>query len=98
MGKLYAGEELSINIENFLSLPERGNMLFLWNLETKPQEYESLPSNIKVSPSGRSVVIKELKKGRLGVLNCVIYSSNRYAVAKRRFNILKIGEHQKSLS
>ncbi|CAL1290914.1 unnamed protein product, partial [Larinioides sclopetarius] len=90
MGSLYPGEELNINLENFLTLPEKGNFLFDWKMERMDRKTRTLPSNFKKSTSGRSVVVKEFKRAQAGIIDCVVYSSTGIAIAKRRFSINRL--------
>ncbi|XP_054711172.1 uncharacterized protein LOC129220768 [Uloborus diversus] len=91
MGNVYSSGQLNINLENFISLPERGKLTFDWTIKQPDGQYLPLPSNFRISPSGRSVVIKELKRAHAGILMAVIYSSRNVAIAKRKFSIEKIG-------
>ncbi|GFT39954.1 EGF-like domain-containing protein [Nephila pilipes] len=92
MGKVYSGEEIIINVENFLTLPESGNYVFEWMLEGNFRKTHPLPANFKLSISGRSIVVKELKKIQAGVIVCVVYSPTGMSVAKRRFSIKKVSK------
>ncbi|XP_042904561.1 uncharacterized protein [Parasteatoda tepidariorum] len=90
MGRVYYGEELNINMENFLTLPEKGNLDFEWSVEKPEGDKESLPSNVKISSSGRSIIVKELKNGQMKTISCVVFSLNGIAIAKRRFKIREL--------
>ncbi|XP_055941668.1 uncharacterized protein LOC129971716 [Argiope bruennichi] len=90
MGSLYPGEEINVNLENFVTLPENGNFLFDWKMERSDGKTRTLPSNFKKSTSGRSVVVKEFKRAQAGIIVCVVYSSTGIAVAKRRFSINRV--------
>ncbi|GFQ94508.1 EGF-like domain-containing protein [Trichonephila clavata] len=90
MGKVYAGEEINIYMENFITLPEGGSYVFDWMLEGEFRKPIPLPSNFKLSTSGRSIKVKELKKFQTGIIACIMYSPTGIAVAKRRFSIQKV--------
>ncbi|GFV65738.1 EGF-like domain-containing protein [Trichonephila clavipes] len=98
MGKVYAGEEINIYMENFITLPEGGSYMFDWMLEGEFGKPLPLPSNFKLSTSGRSMKVKELKKFQTGIIACIMFSPTRIAVAKRRFSIQKVAASDKRRS
>ncbi|XP_076330970.1 uncharacterized protein LOC143236552 [Tachypleus tridentatus] len=84
IGFVYPGEELMINIENHITLPPEG-IIIDWRLERNRSRLEDLPSNMKISESGRSLSIRELRSHEHGVIVCSMFSSRNVFIAKRRF-------------
>ncbi|GIY42793.1 EGF-like domain-containing protein [Caerostris darwini] len=90
MGIIKSGDYLRINLENYISLPEFGMLLFDWYIENSQGKRKALPSNFKVSTSGRTVQVTGLKQKQKGIVICVVYSPMGIAIAKRRFNMSRV--------
>ncbi|GIY69073.1 EGF-like domain-containing protein [Caerostris darwini] len=88
-GFVYPGETLSLNMRR-VNLPPSG-MTFKWYLE-KDGESGTLPSNMRLSPSGAVLTIAELRKEQEGVLACSVFTNMNVFATKRRFYIKELNE------
>ncbi|GIY46890.1 EGF-like domain-containing protein [Caerostris darwini] len=88
-GFVYPGESLSLNMKR-VNLPPSG-MKFKWYLE-KDGESGTLPSNMRVSPTGAVLTIAELRKEQEGILACAVYTNMDIFATKLRFLIKEINQ------
>ncbi|GIX81233.1 EGF-like domain-containing protein [Caerostris extrusa] len=87
MGIIKSGDYLRINLKityHFLNL---ASFFFDWYIEISQGKRKVLPSNFKVSTSGRTVQVTGLKQKQKGIIICIVYSPTGIAIAKRRFNM-----------
>ncbi|XP_064487739.1 uncharacterized protein LOC135399932 [Ornithodoros turicata] len=82
LGPVFRGDQITINMEDFLTLPLE-SLQFKWELEGN----DALPSNMRTSPSGRSLRITALRRSQSGIISCSVYSDTGLFVARRRFKI-----------
>ncbi|GIY99224.1 EGF-like domain-containing protein [Caerostris extrusa] len=90
-GFVYPGESLSLNMKR-VNLPPSG-MKFKWFLE-KDGESGTLPSNMRVSPTGAVLTIAELRKEQEGILACAVYTNMDIFATKLRFLIKEINQNK----
>ncbi|GFR28094.1 uncharacterized protein TNCT_247071, partial [Trichonephila clavata] len=83
-GFVYPGETLMLNMKR-VNLPPT-SMKFKWYLE-RDGEYGTLPSNMRLSPSGGVLTISELRKEQEGILVCAVFTNKDYFATKQRFLI-----------
>ncbi|KAF8786489.1 putative surface-exposed virulence protein like [Argiope bruennichi] len=89
LGFVYPGETLMLNMKR-VSLPP-ANMKFKWYLE-KDGEYSSLPSNMRLSPSGGVLTVSELRKEQEGILACAVFTNMGFFATKQRFLIKEMNQ------
>ncbi|GFW98239.1 ig-like domain-containing protein [Trichonephila clavipes] len=83
-GFVYPGETLMLNMKR-VNLPPT-SMKFKWYLE-RDGEYGTLPSNMRLSPSGGVLTISELRKEQEGILVCAVFTNKDFFATKQRFLI-----------
>lgn len=92
MGVLYLGEEITINVRSFMELPKK-SVHYQWG--TVPRgTYEIspyLPSNMKLTHDGSTIVIKEHRSYKDMMLTCVVITNKKIAIGRRNFFLRKIG-------
>ncbi|KAG8186921.1 hypothetical protein JTE90_000394 [Oedothorax gibbosus] len=96
-GFVYPGETLMLTMKS-VDLPPT-SMQFQWYLERQGARAEelSLPSNMKVSPSGAVLTIWELRREQEGVVACSVYTNLGILATKRRFLIKEMSKHNNQL-
>jgi len=90
LGFVYPGETLFLNMESFVGLPLE-SLFFKWYLESEG-ESGTLPSNMRLSPSGSAMMVSELRKEQEGVIVCSVYTNLGFLATKKRFLIKEIGK------
>ncbi|GFS64978.1 uncharacterized protein NPIL_229091 [Nephila pilipes] len=93
-GFVYPGETLMLNMKR-VNLPPT-SMKFKWYLE-KDGEYGTLPSNMRLSPSGGVLTISELRKEQEGILVCAVFTNKDYFATKQRFLIKEMNQSNNML-
>lgn len=82
---MYIGETLDLAIESYVTLPLE-SMSYHWYTENQG-ESATLPSNMRVSTSGETLRISELRQEQEGVITCSVYTNKNVHATKRRFLI-----------
>ncbi|KAF8789633.1 hypothetical protein HNY73_007559 [Argiope bruennichi] len=72
VGLVYPGATMTLHMPTFINLPSEG-MTFKWTLNGGSEN--SLPSNMRTSPSGASLRISELRKEQEGIVSCSAYTN-----------------------
>ena len=85
---MYIGETLDLAIESFVTLPMK-SLNYHWYTE-KEGEHATLPSNMRVSPSGETLRISELRQEQEGIITCSIYTNKNIHATKKRFLIKEL--------
>ncbi|KAG8188556.1 hypothetical protein JTE90_007164 [Oedothorax gibbosus] len=81
-GFVYPGETIVLNMRR-TTLPRQG-LLFKWFMENDGEK-STLPSNMKLSPTGEVLHISELRQEQRGIITCAVFTNLGFFATKQRY-------------